>query len=185
MKMLRLGILAVCVGGASLISVLICPSAVSSARTRDDASAPRGTAIVVSSALAITTANLELQIYNLINDERRAKNLGGLIWDDKLGRMARRHSEYMARYGFFDHHGPDGGMLYRARASHIRGCRALGENLAYNLGFDDPAAFAVKHWIKSEGHLDNILRPNFTHTGVGVALAPDGRIFFTQVFAAK
>ncbi len=132
-----------------------------------------------------SASNLEMETFELINEERRANGLKELVWDEDLTRMARKHSESMVRYDFFAHTGPDGAMMERAQQLGISRCKALGENIAYNLGYTDPAAFAVKHWIVSTGHHDNMLRRIFTHTGVGVARAADGRIFFTQVFAAK
>ena len=109
-----------------------------------------------------------------------------LVWDEDLNRMARLHSQNMARQNFFDHTGPDGqDTLMRARACGIRQWSALGENITYNQGFDDPAAFAVERWINSAKHRDNILRADFTHSGVGVAEAADGRIYFTQVFLTR
>ena len=99
--------------------------------------------------------------------------------------MARQHSEDMARKNFFSHEGPDGGTVERARELGIRGWKALGENIAYNQGFEDPAAFAVERWMGSSKHRSNILSEMFTRSGLGIARAADGRIFFTQVFVAR
>jgi uncharacterized protein YkwD len=136
-------------------------------------------------AANLSLSSLETKTFSLINEERQAKGRKQLVWDEDLGRMARRHSDSMVRHDFFAHSGPDGAMLERAQFSGVPKCKALGENIAYNLGYSDPATFAVKHWIDSAGHHDNILRRSFTHTGVGVARAADGRVFFTQVFAAR
>ena len=35
--------------------------------------------------------------------------------------------------------------------------KVLGENIAYNFGFDDPGGFAVERWMLSPGHRANIL----------------------------
>jgi uncharacterized protein YkwD len=99
--------------------------------------------------------------------------------------MARQHSEDMARQNFFSHAGPGGDTTDRARSLGIRGWSALGENIAYNQGFDDPAAFAVERWMGSPKHRSNILSRMFTRSGLGIARAADGRIFFTQVFVAR
>ena len=73
-------------------------------------------------------------------------------------------------------------MADRARAAGIRGWRVLGENIAYNQGFDDPSGFAVERWMGSSMHRANILNSQFTRSGIGVARAADGSIYFTQVF---
>jgi uncharacterized protein YkwD len=91
----------------------------------------------------------------------------------------------MARSNSLDHRGPDGrDMAERARSMGIRGWRVLGENIAYNQGFDDPSAFAVERWMGSSKHRANILNRQFTRTGIGVARAGDGSIYFTQVFVS-
>jgi uncharacterized protein YkwD len=128
----------------------------------------------------------ERRAFDLINAERRERGESVLVWDAELTRMARLHSENMARLNFFDHIDPQGqNMTMRARACGVCGWSAMAENIAYNSGYDDPAAFAVERWMTSPKHRANLLRQGFTHSGVGVARAADGRIFFTQVFVTR
>lgn len=140
----------------------------------------------ISSSAAVSATADERRAFELVNAERRARGESALVWDAELTRMARLHSEKMARQNFFSHSGPDGqGLRERSRASGIVGFKALGENLAYNKGFADAASSAVVGWMRSEGHRDNILNAEYTRTGVGIARAADGRIYFTQVFIAR
>jgi uncharacterized protein YkwD len=128
----------------------------------------------------------EQRVFELINAQRRARGEQPLAWDAGLMEIARLHAQNMARQDFFDHTGRDGRTAAeRAAAAGIGGWRALGENIAYNQGFDDPAGFVVERWMTSSKHRDNILNGGFTHTGLGVARAADGRIFFTQVFMTR
>jgi uncharacterized protein YkwD len=128
----------------------------------------------------------ERRAFDLINAERRARGESSLVWDAELTRMARLHSESMARQNFFDHIDPQGqNMTMRARACGVCGWSAIAENIAYNSGYDDPASFAVERWVASPKHRANLLRQGFTHSGVGVARAADGRVFFTQVFVTR
>jgi uncharacterized protein YkwD len=128
----------------------------------------------------------ERRAFDLINAERRARGESSLVWDAELTRMARLHSESMARQNFFDHTNPQGeNMTMRARACGVCGWSAIAENIAYNAGYDDPAAFAVERWLASPKHRANLLRDGFTHSGIGVARAADGRVFFTQVFVTR
>lgn len=128
----------------------------------------------------------EQRAFDLSNRERRARGESSLVWDAELTRMARLHSENMARQNFFDHTNPQGeNMTMRARACGVCGWSAIAENIAYNSGYDDPAAFAVERWLASSKHRANMLRGGFTHSGVGVARAADGRVFFTQVFVTR
>ncbi len=47
---------------------------------------------------------------------------------------------------------------------------------------EEIAASTVDGWMKSRGHRENILQVGPTVTGIGVAIAPDGKIFVTQLF---
>lgn len=55
------------------------------------------------------------------------------------------------------------------------------ENVAQNMGYNDPASQAVAGWIESEGHRQNIVG-NYNLTGVGVAKNQQGEYYFTQIF---
>ncbi|HYO98681.1 MAG TPA: CAP domain-containing protein [Pyrinomonadaceae bacterium] len=152
-------------------SISNAPAAATRARTTTARLAPTG---------------MEQRAFELINAERRARGESPLVWDAELTRMARLHSENMAERNFFDHTNPQGqNMMMRARTQGVSGWRAIAENIAYNSGYDDPAAFAVERWLISVKHRENMLRGSFTHSGIGVARASDGRVFFTQVFVTR
>lgn len=147
---------------------------------------PTSAPVMANSAGISIDLSLERRAFNLVNEQRARNGEPALVWDAELCQMARRHSEKMASGNFFDHTGPDGmGMVERARAQGIGGWRLLGENIAYNQGFDDPGAFAVERWMISAKHRSNILNGLFTHSAIGVARAADGRVFLTQVFMAR
>jgi uncharacterized protein YkwD len=137
-------------------------------------------------AAAVAVSNDERRTFELINAERRRRGRGPLVLDASLVRMARYHSENMARQNFFNHIDRNGlDLTGRAQVLGVRGWRALGENIAYNQGYPDPSAFAVERWMISDKHRENILNGEFTHAGLGIARAADGRIFFTQVFMRR
>ena len=140
-------------------------------------------ATVVASA-PVAASSLERRAFDMVNSERAKYGLPPLAWDGDLCRMARLHSEKMARLNFFDHEGPDGDLPNRARESGIR-WRSLAENIALNQGYDDPVALAVDQWMHSTGHRDNMLRRIFTHTAIGIARSKDGRVYLTQVFIMR
>ena len=130
-------------------------------------------------------ATLERRAFDLINAQRVARGQRALLWDAELARLARQHSENMATAGFFNHEAPGGmTMVNRARQQGIRGWHALGENIAYNQGYDDPAGFVATRWMISNKHRENLLNSRWTRSAIGVAIASDGRVFFTQVFIA-
>lgn len=128
----------------------------------------------------------ERRAFNVTNEVRLKNGLTALTWDPLLCRMAREHSEKMARRGFFSHQTPEGfGLKERARAAGVQHFKVLGENIAYNQGFEDPGAFAVERWLTSSQHRANILSREFSASAVGTYVGSDGRVYFTQVFILR
>lgn len=147
--------------------------------------APAGVVPSVAPSDFVATGD-ERRVFTMVNDERRDNGLRQLVWDGELSRMARLHSEDMARLGQLAHEVRGGmGLGGRAAACGITGWRLLGENVAYNYGFDDPQIVVVERWMESDKHRENILNGGFTHAGLGIAKAADGRVFFTQVFITR
>lgn len=145
--------------------------------------APAATTIPTAT---VSATGDERRAFDLINVERQKRGLRPLVWDGTLNRLARYHSQNMARAGVLNHVDSDGlDLSGRAQVLGLHGWRALGENIAYNQGFSDPTAFAVERWMISEKHRENILNGGFTHAGIGIARAADGRVFFTQVFMER
>ncbi|HKO98351.1 MAG TPA: CAP domain-containing protein [Pyrinomonadaceae bacterium] len=136
-------------------------------------------------SLAETTA-AERNAFSKTNEARLKHGLLPLTWDAELCRLARIHSENMARLGYFDHETPEGLQLKdRARALGIGRFKVIGENIAYNKGYDDPGGFAVERWMNSGGHRANILYPGFQAAGIGSFIAADGSVYLTQVFVTR
>lgn len=149
------------------------------AATRSYAPAP------VSAAAAGASGD-ERRAFELINGERQRRGLSPLAWDGNLVRLARYHSQNMARGGYLSHVDREGlDLKGRAQALGLHGWKTLGENIAYNQGYDDPTAFAVERWMVSEKHRENALSGDYTHAAVGIARASDGTYYFTQVFMRR
>ncbi|HLM00974.1 MAG TPA: CAP domain-containing protein [Pyrinomonadaceae bacterium] len=128
----------------------------------------------------------EQEIFGLINQERRKKGLDELAWDANLARLAREYSEKMARENFFSHYDRSGEAVEgRARARRIKNWSKIGENLYFCEGYDNPNAMAVRGWMKSPSHRDNILDPDYNVSGIGIAESAGGGIYVTQVFISR
>lgn len=126
---------------------------------------------------------LEQKAFDLINEQRRLKNLSALEWDLGMLYIARQHSENMARLSFFSHTGRDGKTVdKRADAAGIEDWRSIGENIAYNQGIKNTVDFAVQCWMYSPSHKENLLNKKWKRSGIGVAVSPDGKFYITQVF---
>lgn len=144
------------------------------------------TIAVLPPAAPLAVTSDEQRAFDLVNARRVGNGVKPLVWDEQIFHIARLHSESMAQQGLLAHTSTDGSdAVGRARHAGIEGWSALGENIAYNQGFDDPSQFAVERWMNSVKHRANILRAEFTHAALGVREAPDGRVFLTQVFVTR
>lgn len=145
------------------------------------------TKTVAAIAPSFDDANaVERRAFEQTNVARAENGLQPLAWDPELCRMAREHSEKMATLGYFSHETPEGLQLKeRAREIGILHFRVIGENIAYNKGYDDPGGFAVERWLTSSGHRANMLYPGFQASAIGSYVAADGSTYLTQVFIAR
>jgi len=164
----------------------ILPSAPAYTRPRRAGSVNENAGPSSFSSLAAEANDIERRAFEQTNLAREQNGLCRLEWDSDLHRMARLHSESMARLGFFSHVTPEGWLLRdRARAAGIQQFNMLGENIAYNLGYDDPGGFAVERWLSSPGHRANVLATGFKAMAVGTFVAQDGSVYLTQVFISR
>lgn len=137
-------------------------------------------------ATPVEPNDIEKRAFEQTNLFRVKNGLPPLMWDVDICRMARIHSESMSRQHYFSHVTPEGQRLReRARAAGILRFAALGENIAYSRGYDDPAAYIVEQWMQSEKHRANILSSEFRAMAVGSFVGPDGSIYLTQTFITR
>lgn len=117
----------------------------------------------------------------LTNAERAAAGLPPLAPDPRLTVAAQRHSEDMVARDFYAHTTPEGGEPWdRARAAGSRH-RGIGENIA--CGQRTPEE-VVRGWMNSPGHRANILKPEFSHLGIGYATGSRAGTYWTQLFGS-
>jgi uncharacterized protein YkwD len=120
----------------------------------------------------------ERQMFELLNEERVNVGLKPLVWDDSLVPIARAHSEEMFRLKYFSHQSPVNGSPFdRLKAAGVKYSLA-GENLAYA----QSVTVAHRGLMESQGHRENILRPEFQRIGIGVISAGAYGRMFTQMF---
>lgn len=130
----------------------------------------------------ISLAALERTVYQQVNQYRRSHNLPPLAIDERISQQARLHSQAMANGSVsFSHNGFEQRVQAIAQAIPNRG---TSENVAYNQGYSDPVAQALRGWIASEVHRRN-LEGQSTMTGIGVVQNSRGQIFFTQLFVQR
>jgi uncharacterized protein YkwD len=126
---------------------------------------------------------IERSVFDALNREREVRGLVPLAFDARLAAVARAHSRDMLERAYFSHRSPEGlGPAARVAAAEIP-YRLVAENIAQNVRVKDPAVEAVKQWMTSPGHRENVLKPDFTRSAVGVAVdAEERRLVFTQLF---
>jgi uncharacterized protein YkwD len=124
---------------------------------------------------------LELSIHQQINQYRQSRNLPALDFDPIISAQARIHSEEMAKISDLNHEG------FNERLDSVAETityQSAAENVAFNKGYTQPDATAVKGWLDSPGHHQNILG-RYNLTGIGVAQNAKGEYYFTQIFVRK
>jgi uncharacterized protein YkwD len=136
--------------------------------------APKTTAPVDVSAQTAA----ETEVLKLVNDERAKVGCSPVAASSALSDLAQAFSEDMATRDFFDHTDPSGLSPWDRAAK--AGITSLGgENIAR--GQADAAA-VMEAWMNSPGHRANILKPDFTHIGIGHATGSLAGTYWTQLF---
>ncbi len=138
--------------------------------------------LIEDRAAAPDPETIEQGVLAAINLVRGEHDLAELEAHPRLARVARAHSRDMLRRDYFAHVAPGGGgPADRVRAAGLR-YRKVAENIQLNDDDADPVGTAVAAWMASPDHRRNLLDPDYTHTGIGVAVGDDGTIAFTQLF---
>jgi uncharacterized protein YkwD len=108
--------------------------------------------------------DLEAQMLDLVNEERRAAGLRPLAPDPEMTEVARAHSTDMFARGYFAHVSPDGLSPFDRMTRAGVNFRVAGENLAL------APTLHVAHTglMNSPGHRANILQPSFGRLGIGI-----------------
>ena len=150
---------------------------------------PIALGVAVALAAAVSRAaepappvdQIERRAVQRINAVRGEHMRPPLRADPDLGRLARAYSCALLRRGDLSHTDADGKTVADRVTAAGKPFLAVGENLASSVGEGDPLATAIDAWMRSPAHRENILRPDFTDTGVGVCR--DGTTYyFTQIF---
>ncbi len=130
----------------------------------------------------------EQVILESTNRERAAIGLPALKFDARLRAAARLHAQDMATRDFFAHDSDKAGFETPTKRFHRAGGLdfGAGENIAYN--FESPNTTGAKlmfQWMNSPPHRAGILNREYTHIGIGVFAADDGRVYGVQNFVQR
>ena len=123
----------------------------------------------------------EQTVLDLTNKAREKEKLPPLKLNTVLVKVARAHSENMARQEKMAHELDGKGPSQRIKDAGYAASWG-GENVGETNG--DTAEAIFKMWMDSPPHRANILKDKYTEIGVGVARNAKGEMYYTQVFAA-
>ncbi|MGD0782897.1 MAG: CAP domain-containing protein [Candidatus Aminicenantales bacterium] len=123
-----------------------------------------------------TPAQVEQEIFKLVNDHRRSIGAAELTWNDTIAAQARLHSQSMAAGTVpFGHDGFDSRIA-------VIGQTIPWKSAAEVVALGATAADMVNAWIASAEHRPYI-EGDYNLTGVGVAKDKSGTSFYaTQIF---
>lgn len=124
-------------------------------------------------------SQFEKQVIDLINAERTKQGLKALQTDNQLSKVAGLKSQDMNDKNYFDHNSPTYGSPFDMMKQFGVSYSYAAENIA--MGQRTPQE-VVQAWMNSQGHRQNIMNPNFTHTGVGYTASGN---YWTQMFIGK
>lgn len=133
-----------------------------------------------SSASSTLTAD-ELEVFNLINQQRANNGLSALKIDAEVQRVARIKAQDMVDNNYFSHNSPIYGTPFNMLKNFGISYKTAGENIAGN----SSNSAAVTAWMNSSGHKANILNSGYNYTGIGVVSSPKYGKIYVQMFIGK
>lgn len=134
-----------------------------------------------SLADTLTISAGEKTILDKTNAERAKLKLPPLKPNAKLFAASRAHSKNLAATDRFAHTVDGKGPGERAK-DHGYPSAYVGENIAGS--YDGPDT-AMRNWMNSNGHRNNILGTTYTEIGIGMAVNSKGMEIWTQKFGAS
>lgn len=128
----------------------------------------------------------EKALLDLVNEARKKEKLQPLKANAVLAKVARLHSENMAKQEKMAHQLDGKSVGDRTTAAHYD-YRVVRENLAAAEGDSDTPAPTPKEihdkWMESKGHKANLLDDRVTEVGIAIVVSKKGTYYYTQVFA--
>jgi uncharacterized protein YkwD len=122
----------------------------------------------------------EKELLDIINRERESRRLPELRMSQSLVRLARAHSEEMARLNVLMHESARGLSLTERLEEAGVAFAANGENVARTNAFDPETVH--RSFMASPGHRENILNPAYDEAGIGIVSGKGGTVWVTEDF---
>jgi Cysteine-rich secretory protein family len=127
---------------------------------------------VIRSPLLLSSGHIHLaaivaaNVVSETNDIRAEHGAQVLLYDKKLAYLATKKAEDMAQKAYFAHTSPEGRSPWYWLEESGYAYSYAGENLAMNFSESEDVIHA---WTASPAHYANMIKPEFTHVGIGMA----------------
>ena len=120
-------------------------------------------------------------IFDLLNKARTDAGLPKLTADSKLFKVARLKSQDMVKNSYFSHTSPTYGSPFKMMKTYEISYKVAGENIAGNPSLQD----AVKAWLNSATHKQNILSNSYNYIGIGIEKSDTYGYVISTMFIGK
>ena len=123
-----------------------------------------------------TYSAVELETMKLINDYRMSIGLDSLQVKDHLSFKAEEHNKKMIENNLVSHND------FVSRSENIirvLGAKKVDENVGYN--YQSPEG-VLNGWLNSPEH-KKIIEGDFNYFGISMRISPDGKKYYTNIFA--
>lgn len=135
----------------------------------------------------INVSEVEHKLGQKLNEYRSVSDVGILVSDPRLARIARHHSYDMANREYVNHTSPDGVTFGDRLLNANYDCLSSRENIAgrywkaENTQTEEELAEAfLRGFIHSPEHNTAMVNPDMTTVGIGIYVAKDGRAYVTM-----
>ncbi|MDD3303861.1 MAG: CAP domain-containing protein [Clostridia bacterium] len=128
-----------------------------------------------------TLPNTSETVLKLMNEARAAQGINPLKIDDLLNSTAQAKAVDMVKNNYFSHESPTYGSPFKMMQNAGITYRTAGENIAGNPSVEN----AVKSWLASESHRQNILSNAYNYVGIGIEESPSYGYVIVAMFIGK
>jgi uncharacterized protein YkwD len=130
----------------------------------------------------VDPADAEQELLALINHDRLAAGLPELVWDNRLGAIARAHSRDMQANNFIAHISPTTGDA----SARVKKAGLPYKLVVENVGSEAGVQQVHRGLMSSPGHRANIVNRYVTRVGIGVVIRKGGGapLIVTELFVA-
>ncbi len=105
-------------------------------------------------------------LIELLNEVRAINEAGPLSMDSKLTAVAEQHAAYMLQYNTLSHSGRNESNFEKRILNEGYSYKSAAENIAFGAASNEEV---LDIWMNSPPHKENLINPQFTEIGIGVA----------------